>query len=412
MGDSSGSDRQLEESRLIESAREFAEKFVRPRSGELDAKLDPAESFDWEIFEEAHRRGLRTLAVPTEHGGAGTSVQTLSAVLMEIARGDLGVAAVMAQMNYTAALVANLGTPEQVADLMPRIIDDPRFMISVCSTELGVGSDATSGAQTARYATKAVRDGDGWRITGHKQFIDNGSLAKLYLVFAQTDDDVPLGEGSTCFMVEGGAEGLTPGRVHDKSGQRLAAHAQVHFDNVFVPETRILGQMSRGRSVFGGYKLARIILTASTAIGMAQAAYERILDWIQSRYQGDGLLIEHDPIRLVVERLRMQLDVARTYVWDVARSVDEGDDVDPRRGIYAKITAGEVAWDMAVNAVELHGGRGYMREEGVEKLLRDAASMFHAAGTDRTLLLRAARTSLKVPAAAVRRPDVEEGEVF
>jgi alkylation response protein AidB-like acyl-CoA dehydrogenase len=194
------------------------------------------------------------------------------------------------------------------------------------------------------------------------------------------------------FLVPAGTPGLRIGKVHDKLGERCANNAEVILEDCRVPDENIIGAVNQGGAGFGLVLRRRNMYTASTAIGVGEAAYAKAVERAFSRVQGGSRLIDHDTIRLELIRHRMNLDVARTYIEAMASSLDDGaTSATPDMFLYPKIFAGQTALSVATSAVEIHGGLGYMKGSIVEKLLRDATQFLHAHGSDRVQLLKAAR---------------------
>jgi acyl-CoA dehydrogenase len=243
----------------------------------------------------------------------------------------------------------------------------------------------------AGYKTSAVERNGGWVINGLKHFISNGSRAGLYLIFAQTVKGASLTEGCTCFLVEPGTEGFTFGTVHDKLGERLANNAELVFQDCFVPATNVVGEPHGGYDVQTRFFAASNAYAAATVLGTATGAYERALAWTRQRVQGGKPLIEHDTVGIQLAEMRMLLDVARTYMYHAARAADHRDDGwDPTLSAYPKLFASQVAWQVTTKAMELHGGYGFMKSLGMEKILRDTAAFLHSDGANLTLMLKAA----------------------
>lgn len=379
----------------VERARAFVERHVAPVALELDGRHDPRESFSWELIEAAHSYGLATLCLDGQYGGEGLDFPTFIRVGVELAKGDLGIAAMIVQTNRLGVMLQTCGTPEQRERYLSGIVADPRCLLAFCQSEPHLGSDSglpvNSGPHRTRYHTRAVREGDDWVLTGKKIYIDNGATAKYYLVMAQTDDDAPTNRGTTCFVLEGGMPGLNPGQVFDKTGERLAMHAEVNFDGVRLTDAHVIGEVNRAHAVHALFTSTRNVTAASTALGVAEAAYDCALSYARERVQGGRHLIDHGAVRVDLARLRMEIDAASAYVHATAAAAAGSEPIGKAAGIYPKVVAGEAAWSAAQLAVDLHGARGYTRGWQAEKLLRDALSFGHAGTPTRTAMLKAAK---------------------
>jgi alkylation response protein AidB-like acyl-CoA dehydrogenase len=376
----------------VETARKFVTEVVAPVSAELDRNTDPEDCFSWDIVEQGNERGLRTLTLMPEYGGAGADCLTTAMVVEEIARGDMGVSVVFAQTLKLIQSLQAAATEGQRARFLPKLRDDPRALMAIGMTEPQTASNYIIPYRPAGFVTRATRKGKGWVINGRKRFISNGNRARLYLLFAQTNPDKGLNEGSTCFIIERGTPGFTTGHVEDKMGERLANNAELIFDSCFVPDHDVLGEVDRGFDVISQFFPASNAYAAASVLGVAAAAYERSLKWTRERVQGGAPLIEHDIIAAQLAEMHMLIEAARAYVHDAAWKADHRDaGWDPTLGALPKVFASEVSWKVVTKALELHGAYGYMRDGGFEKLVRDAACFIHSDGVNRTLLLKAAQ---------------------
>ena len=366
---------------------------MTPAAATLDRCPNPEECFSWEIVEAASRVGIRTLTLKKEFGGAGIDSPTTAMVIEELARGDLGVSVIFAQTLKIAQTLQRACTPEQAARFIPPFAANPRGLLAICFTEPETSSDYIIPYDDpgAQYRTTAVRQGDAWVLDGKKHFISNGNRAMLYLVFAQTDSAASLVRGSTCFLVLRETPGLSIGRVHDKMGERLVNNAEVIFRGCRLRDDQILGKANGGFEILRQFFPASNAYAAASVLGVATAAYGRALEWTRTRVQGGKRLIDHDTTAQDLAEMRMLIDAARAYVHSAAEAADRPGSMDPTLGALPKVFAARTAWWVVTRALELHGGYGYMRDAGVEKLVRDAAAFLHSDGANRSLLLKAAR---------------------
>lgn len=376
----------------VEAARRFAAEVVAPAAADLDRRPDPEDCFSWDLVEQGSARGLRTLTLLPEYGGAGADCVTTAMVVEEIARADMGVAVVFAQTLKLMQSLQAAATEEQRARFLPLLAGDSRALMAIGMTEPQTASNYIIPYAPAAFVTRAVRQDGGWSITGRKRFISNGNRARLYLVFAQTDPARGLTEGSTCFILERGAPGFTTGHVEDKMGERLANNAELIFDGCFVPDRDVLGEVNRGFDVISQFFPASNAYAAATVLGVAAAAYDRSVRWTSDRVQGGRRLIEHDVVAAQLAEMHMLVGAARAYIHHAAWKADHRETGwDATLGALPKVFASEVAWKVVTKALELHGAMGYMRDGGFEKLVRDAACFIHSDGVNRTLLLKAAQ---------------------
>ena len=384
--------RRLVAATAVEVARTFVAEVVAPVAADLDRKTNPEDCFSWDIVEQGSARGLRTLTLLPEYGGGGADCLTTAMVVEEIAKGDMGVSVVFAQTLKLIQAFQAAATEAQRARLLPTLRDDQRALMAIGMTEPQTSSNYIIPYRPAGFVTSATRTGNGWVITGRKRFISNGNRARLYLLFAQTNPDKGLHEGSTCFIIERGTPGFTTGHVEDKMGERLANNAELIFDSCFVPDDDVLGEVDRGFDVISQFFPASNAYAAASVLGVAAAAYERSVRWTRERVQGGKPLIEHDIIAAELAEMHMHIEAARAYVHHAAWKADHKETGwDPTLGALPKVFASEVSWKVVTKALELHGAYGYMRDGGFEKLVRDAACFIHSDGVNRTLLLKAAQ---------------------
>jgi alkylation response protein AidB-like acyl-CoA dehydrogenase len=384
--------RRVDAAAAVEVARQFVAEVVAPIAATLDRQTNPEDCFSWDIVEQGSARGLRTLTLLPEYGGGGADCVTTALVVEELAKGDMGVSVVFAQTLKLIQSLQAAANDDQRARFLPVLRDDPRALMAIGMTEPQTASNYIIPYAPAGFLTRAVRTGAGWIINGRKRFISNGNRARLYLLFAQTNPDTGLNEGSTCFIIERGTAGFTTGHVEDKMGERLANNAELIFNDCFVPDRDVLGEVDRGFDVISQFFPASNAYAAASVLGVADAAYERSLTWTRERVQGGKTLIEHDIIAAQLAEMHMQIEAARAYILHAAWKADHKESGwDPALGALPKVFASEVAWKVVTKALELHGAYGYMRDLGFEKLVRDAACFVHSDGVNRTLLLKAAQ---------------------
>ena len=377
----------------VDIAREFVRTVVAPAAAGLDKQVNPEDCFSWDIVEEGSRRGLRTLTLLPEFGGAGADCATTAKVVEEIARGDMGVSVVFEQTLKLIQSLQGAANDDQRARWLPKLRDDDRALMAIGMTEPTNASNYIIPYGPASFVTKATRKGKGWVINGKKRFISNGNRAKVYLLFAQTDPDVGLNLGSSCYIIVRGTPGFTTGHVEDKMGERLANNAELIFNDCFVPGEDVLGEVDRGFDVISQFFPASNAYAAASVLGVAVAAYDRSLKWTSERVQGGRKLIEHDIVAAQLAEMLMNIDAARAYIHHAAWKADHRETGwDPTLGSLPKVFASEVSWKVVTKALEIHGAWGYMRDLGFEKLVRDAACFIHSDGVNRTLLLKAAQS--------------------
>ena len=380
---------------ILDTVRRFVDEEVRPRSAALDARQNPEDCFSWELVEKAHELGIRTMTLAEKWGGLGLDSLTTAMVVEELALGDMGVAVVMAQTFKIAQLMQRAFNEEQQTRVLPAIASNPRSVLAIGMTEPGNGSDKHTN-QPVPFQTSAERTRGGWIVNGMKHFISNGNRASHYLVLAQTDRQKTMANGSTCFLVERGHPGFTIGRIHDKMGERLANNAELIFQDCVIPDENVVGGVNRGSEIFAKFSPQSNAYAGATVLGVAVALYRKAVDWAKVRVQGGKPLIEHDGIRAQLAEMRMLIDASRSYLHRACWFADRPQlGWDKSLGALPKVMASQSAWKIATWCLEIHGGHGYMKEAGVEKLVRDAAAFLHSDGVNRTLFLKAANSMFR-----------------
>jgi len=382
---------QTEEQRaILESIRRFIEAEVKPRAAALDAERNPEDGYSWEIIEAADKLGLRTMTLSEAYGGLGIDALTSAMVTEELSKGDLGVGITLGQTLKLAKIMENLLNDEQKARVLPEFANNPRGMLAVGITEPDNASNYLV-PYPAPFRTSAVKTDGGWVVNGMKHFISNANRASHYLFFAQTEKGKSMIEGSTCFLLERDRPGFTIGRVHDKMGERLSNNAEMVFQDCFIPDDNVVGAIGGGFAELGKVMPASNAYAGAMILGVADALFEKAVNWAQVRVQGGKPLIEHDGIRAQIAEMKMLIDASRAYVHRACWLADHQEHGwDKTLAALPKVMASQATWKIATWTLEIHGGHGYMKEFGVEKLVRDAAAYLHSDGVNRTLLLKAA----------------------
>jgi len=373
-----------EQRRWRDVARAYAREVVAPRSAELDAKVDPAEAFSWDLVEAANDYGLRLAPLSKEFGGAGTDFFTNALMLEEIAVADMGMSVVLAQLWKFAQLLMELGTADQHERWLRRIAANPRGLMAASFTEPQGGSDNVLpyGGVEGGMQMRAERVDGGWVLNGVKQYISNSNRADTILAFARTRPDVPVRDGVSCFIVPADSPQVRFGVIHDKMGERLANNSEIFYENTFVPEEDLLGVENGALSDVARLLRGSNAYAAACTLGVARAALTRALKHTRTRVQGGRPVIDHDDIGVQFAQLYSELETARTYVFRAAWAADHAKEFDPKMAAVPKLIASEVAFEVTRQSLEMFGGSGVMREVGMEKLLRDATIFLHSDGTN------------------------------
>lgn len=341
------------------TVREFAQTRVAPLSRRIDAE-------DWwpeSLVPELSRLGLWGVNVPTEYGGAGLDTMSWALVMEELSRASGGLAlSVAAHNSLGVGHLLQHANPEQKKRFLPDLAAG-RKLAAWALTEPGSGSDS------AGMTTLARRDGNEWRLSGAKQFITNGHIASTFVVLAQTDP-ARRTHGITAFILEKEARGFTLGRKEDKLGCRGSPTSQLFFDDVRVPDAQRIG------AVGDGFRQAMTVLDGgrigigAMAVGLGAAALEHSLAYAKTRQQFGVPIAEHQAIQWKLADMATRLDAARLLVHRAAARRDQGLPFGQEASV-AKLFASEAGMFAAREAIQIHGGNGYIADYTVERLYRD-----------------------------------------
>jgi alkylation response protein AidB-like acyl-CoA dehydrogenase len=360
-----------EETMLVESVRAFIDRDVKPTVREVEHDNEYPESW----IEQMKRIGIYALAVPEEYGGSPVSMPCYVLVTQELSRGWMSLAGAMGGHTVVAKLLTLFGTEEQKRQYLPAMATG-ELRATMALTEPGGGSDLQN------MTTTALRDGDGLVINGSKTWISNARRSGLIALLCKTDPKAtPRHRGISVAMVEHG-QGLTVSRDLPKLGYKGVESCELTFDDFRVPASAILGNVpGRGfAQMMKGLETGRIQV-ASRALGVATAALEDALAYAQQRESFGRPIWKHQSIGNYLADMATKLTAARQLTLYAAQRYDAGERCDLEAGM-AKLFASEVAMEVALNAVRIHGGYGYSTEFDVERYFRDAPLMIVGEGTN------------------------------
>lgn len=356
-----------EQKMLQETAHAFAENEIRSVAEEHDRDG----SFPTEVINKAWEIGLMNTSVPEEYGGPG--LDHLSGVLLEeeFGWGCSGIATSIFANGLASAPLIIGGSEEIKKEYLGRLIEEPK-LAAFCLTEPDAGSDVSG------MKTTAVKQGDKWVLNGSKCFITNGSYADWYTVYAKTDPEAGH-KGISAFVVPRDA-GVVVDKKEDKMGQRASDTAMISFSDVEIPEGNLLGEENKG------FKLAMQTLdhtrpgVAAMAVGIGRAAMEHAVEYAKERVQFGVPIAMHQAIQFMIADMGTKVEAGRLMAWKSAVLMDQG----KRNTLvasHAKRFAADSAMEIAVDAVQVFGGYGFIKDYPVEKLMRDAKIMQLYEGT-------------------------------
>jgi alkylation response protein AidB-like acyl-CoA dehydrogenase len=354
-----------DERTIAETAAEFAEKRIAPYALEWDA----AKHFPTDVLRAAAELGMAAIYCQEDAGGSGLRRLDGVRIFEQLAVADPTTAAFLSIHNMCTWMVDTYGTDEQRKKLVPRLAS-MELIASYCLTEPGAGSDAGA------LRTKAVRDGDHYVLDGVKQFISGAGASDVYVVMARTGDQEskPGPRGISAFVVEKDTPGVSFGADEYKMGWNAQPTAQVVFEGARVPFDAMLGGASGEGTGFGiamnGLNGGRINI-AACSLGGAQAAYDKSVAYLADREAFGMRLLDEPTIRFTLADMATTLEASRNLLWRAAAALDDDHPDKVELCAMAKRYVTDACFNVADQALQLHGGYGYLREYGLEKIVRD-----------------------------------------
>jgi butyryl-CoA dehydrogenase len=348
-----------EEQRMLrDNAREAAQNLLAPHAAEWDREA----RFPKEALAELGRLGFMGMLVPPEYGGAGADHVGYVLALEEIAAGEGATSTILSVNSLCCSVVQQYGSEEQKRRfLAPMAASD--MLAAFCLTEPGAGSDA------AALKTRAQRHGNRWVLNGTKQFITSGSTAQVAIVFAVTDPKAGR-KGISAFIVPTDTPGYRVARVEKKLGQRASDTAQLVFEDLELTPDLMLGAEGEGyRIALANLEGGRLGIAAQS-VGMARAAYEAALAYAQEREAFGEKIIAHQAVAFRLADMATQIAAARGLILDAASRRDAGEPC-LKEAAMAKLFASEMAERVVSDAIQIHGGYGYLADFPVERIYRD-----------------------------------------
>jgi butyryl-CoA dehydrogenase len=338
------------------------------------AKLDADEIFPREIVRTMGEAGLMGVFVPEAYGGLGGNMMDLCLVTEELSKVCLGVSTTYGAIALGTLPILISGDDAMKARVLPKVAAG-EWIAAFCLTEAEAGSDAFA------MRTRAVRDGESYVLNGTKQWITNGGEADFYTVIAMTDP-ARGARGASAFLVEREAPGLSFGKREDKLGIRASSTREVVFENVRVPVANRIGREGAGFLVtMRTLERARVAVGAQ-GVGLAAGALEAAVAYASERKQFGKPIAAFQAVGHMLAEMAMRVEAARSLLYAVARTIDGGNTDFAMESSMAKVIGSDAAMAVALDAVQVFGGYGYMRDYPVEKMLRDAKILQIYEGTN------------------------------
>ncbi|MBF0117724.1 MAG: acyl-CoA dehydrogenase family protein [Desulfobacterales bacterium] len=347
---------------IQKAAREFAKKEF---DKDLIRELEKKHEFPKKIWKKAADLGFIGIHYPEKYMGQGLGVIENILIAEELCRRDSTTGSAIVLSSFASECVLRSDSEELKEKFLP-LVAQGKMLSGGCFTEPDHGSDITF------MNTTAEKDGDFWVINGTKTFITNGLDAGFFVVLCQTDQTAkPSYRGISMILVESSREGVTATDVGDKMGIHMMSTAEVNFKNVHVPLSNLVGKEGKGfYQVLEFFDESRILIAAQ-ALGIAQGAFDRALDYVKQREQFGKKLVDFQITQHKLADMATKIELARLITYKAAWNFDQGR-IDPKLTSMAKMYAARTSVEVADEAIQLLGGYGYMAEYDVERFYRDA----------------------------------------
>ncbi len=372
-------------SQITTLVRDFVRREVEP----IAQRYDNEDIYPQELIEPMREMGLFGITIPEEYGGLGLDYTTFAVIFEELSRGWMSVSGIIGTHHVLAHIVTNFGTADQKERILPRLASG-ELRGGLALTEPEAGSDVQN------ISTTATRDGEEYVIRGTKMFITNAEHGNAFAVLTKTDPNAePRHRGMSCFFVEKPNPGIRVGQHLDKLGYRGLDSSELIFEDCRVGAEDLIGEVEgQGfKQVMSGLEGGRINV-AARAVGVATAAFDAAIRYAQQREAFGEPIANHQAIQIKLANMATKIQAARLLTYDAAAKKDAGERVDLEAGM-AKLFASETCGEVAMEAMRIHGGYGYIKDFDVERYYRDAPLMIIGEGTNEIQQLLIARRLLE-----------------
>ncbi|QLD85031.1 acyl-CoA dehydrogenase family protein [Natronomonas halophila] len=348
---------------IREAVREFGQEEIAPVAREHDESQEYPE----DLRRQAAELDFVSPHIPVEYGGAGMDAIGRTIVTEELWRADPGIGSAIGSAGFGSSMIVEYGDEWMKEEWLPKIASGESASCSCIS-------EPAHGSNVAGIETHAEKDGDEYVLNGNKMWITNGTVADVAVVMTKTDPDAePPHRGITAFLVPTDKDGFKPTKINNKLGIRASDLAEVVIDDVRVPEENIIGEKNKGFYQLMDFFASGRTSVASQAVGAAQGALDAAIDYANDREQFGQKIKEFQAIEHKIADMATNLEAARSLTYRAASHVEEDkDDTAVRLASMAKLFASENAVDIADEAIQVHGGAGYVSDHPVERIYRDA----------------------------------------
>jgi alkylation response protein AidB-like acyl-CoA dehydrogenase len=348
------------EAMLLEAVRKLSREKITPRA----AALDRAGEFPWENMKDINELALNSMFIPEEYGGSALSYSAYIACVREISMACASTGITWATNFHAVSPLVDFASDEQKKRWLPKIAEGG--IAALALTEPGAGSDATG------MKTRFTVDGDDIVINGSKIFISNGDVADILVLFGKWD---ALGDGKDAIsmvVIEKGSPGFHVLRTEEKMGMCGSSTAALSFENCRVPRTNLVGEPGQGLPMLFHFLNKSRPSVAAHALGIARAAFDDAVAYINDRRQSGRKIIEFQGIQFMVADMATDLAMCERWLWHVAAQIESGKANVAQESSMLKMRASDLAMRISTDGVQLHGGYGFTKDFRAERLMRDA----------------------------------------
>jgi alkylation response protein AidB-like acyl-CoA dehydrogenase len=361
-----------EQQMILDMVRKMVQQKILPRAAQIDEEAIYPE----DIFQLLRGQGLLGMSIPKEYGGSGTDIYTFCLVLEEIAKVCYNTAYILVMTYVPQSCILEAGNEAQKEFYLRRLASG-EYRGAFATTEPGAGSDLGG------IRTRAVLKGDCYILNGRKAFITNSTVADFIIVFAKTDPDAGT-SGLSAFIVDKNSPGLCIGKIENKMGGKGVPSAEVILEDCKVPESNLLGEENKGFGIaMRSFNRSRPIIGAR-AVGLAQGALDIAINYAKQREAFGKMIVSFQGIQFMIADMAMQIEASRQLVYKAVSLLDRGEQGKHVTGIIsmAKCFSTDVAMRVAIDAAQILGAYGYIKDFPSERYIRDAKSMQIVEGTN------------------------------
>jgi butyryl-CoA dehydrogenase len=353
------------------TVRKIADNHIRPLAAEIDEK----DEYPWDSFRRLSEAKIGGVMVPQAYGGLGEGLLTTCLVQEELGRASASVSLMMSVPVLCSFALTNYGTPRQKEFFLPLLVEGSRIF-NFSLTEPGGGSDV------AGMKTVAVRDGDGYVLTGRKRYVCNAGIADYYNIYAKTDPEAGV-RGISLFLIDKQTPGLSFPRKEKKMGMRGHIHGDVVLKDCRVSQESLVGSPGKGFLIAMKTMDPSRVLMSGNAVGVAQEAFDRALSYAKRRVAFGRPIAQHQTVSFLLTEMATELHLARLITYHAARLMDQGAERITKEASMTKIYASEMVMRVADSALKIFAAEGYSKgtDSGIERLFRDARSFEIMEGT-------------------------------